>query len=71
MARPPKNKTSEAQLQAAARHQREKLIQVKFWLHKDGSDGLTPEMIKEAAADKGQSVNAYIIEAIKQRMARY
>lgn len=71
MARPPKNKTPESQLQAAARHQREKLTQIRFRIHRDGSDGLTPEMIKEAAAEKGQSVNAYIIEAIKQRMARY
>ena len=70
MARPPKNKTAESKLQTNARYHG-KFDRVFFRLAKDGSDGLTPDMIKEAAAAKGQSVNAYIIEAIKQRMARY
>ena len=65
-----KNKTSETRLRVTARYH-EKFDKMLIRIRKDGSDGITPEMIKEAAADKGQSVNAYIIEAIKQRMARY
>lgn len=65
-----KNKTSEAQLQAAARYHAQ-FTNILFRVRKDGSDGITPELLKEAAAEKGETVNYYIIESIRQRMARF
>ena len=46
----------------------DKLDRVVFRLHKDGSDGFTKEQIKAAADASGQSVNAWIIEAIKDKL---
>ena len=46
----------------------DKLERVVFRLHKDGSDGLTKEDIEQAAQQAGQSVNQWIIEAIKDRL---
>lgn len=45
-----------------------KLERVTFRLHKDGSDGLIKSQIEAAAQAAGQSVNAWIIEAIRDRL---
>ena len=37
-------------------------------VRQDGADGLTVEQIKAAAAADGQSVNAWIIEAIRDKL---
>ena len=36
----------------------------------DGGDGFTPEQMEQAAAGSGQSVNAWILAAIRQRVSR-
>ena len=46
----------------------DKLERVVFRLHKDGTDGITKEQIEAAAAESGQSVNAWIIDAIKDKL---
>ena len=46
----------------------DKLERVVFRLHKDGSDGLIKEDIEQAAQQAGQSVNQWIIEAIKDKL---
>ena len=35
-----------------------------------GSDGLTKEQVEDAADAAGQSVNAYILDAVRERMQR-
>jgi predicted HicB family RNase H-like nuclease len=69
MAKNTPNKTPEAQLQATARYH-ETLERVVFRLHADGRDGLTKEVIAQAAERAGESMNTFIVEAIRQRMAR-
>ena len=59
--------TGKKKLETNARHL-EKLERVTFRLHKDGSDGFTKEQIKAAADASGQSVNSWIIEAIKDKL---
>lgn len=34
----------------------------------DGADGYTPDQLEAAAAASGQSVNAWIVEAIRDRL---
>lgn len=41
---------------------------VNFRVKKDGSDGITPQMIADAAVATGMSQNAYIIQALKEKM---
>lgn len=41
---------------------------ITFRLHQDGSDGITADAIKAAAEAAGMSVNAWIIEAIRDKL---
>ena len=41
---------------------------ITFRVKLDGSDGVSREAIKAAADDGGQSVNSWIIEAIKDKL---
>lgn len=59
--------STDAKRAGNARYQ-EKLERVVFRLHKDGSDGFTKEKIETAAQAAGQSVNAWIIEAIRGKL---
>ena len=59
--------STDAKRAGNARYQ-EKLERVVFRLHKDGSDGFTKEQIETAAQAAGQSVNAWIIEAIRGKL---
>lgn len=63
------NKTPESKLQATARYHA-KFEQIPFRVRTDGSDGITRETIAKAAERAGESMNTYIIEAIRQRMAK-
>jgi len=63
------NKTPESKLQATARYHA-KFEQIPFRVRTDGSDGITRESIAQAAEQAGESMNTFIIEAIRQRMAR-
>ena len=69
MAKETQNKTSETRLRANARYL-EKLERVVFRLHADGSDGVTKETLAQAAERAGESMNTFIIESIRQRMAK-
>ena len=46
----------------------QKLERIVFRIHKDGSDGFTKAQVEAAAAAAGQSVNAWIIEAIRDKL---
>jgi predicted HicB family RNase H-like nuclease len=59
--------STDAKRAGNARHL-EKLERVVFRLHKDGTDGVTKQQIEEAAAAAGQSVNAWIIDAIRDKL---
>lgn len=63
------NKTPESKLQATARYHA-KFEQIPFRVRTDGSDGITRETIAKAAERAGESMNTFIIEAIRQRMAK-
>lgn len=41
---------------------------IAFRLRQDGSDGITVDTIKAAAEAAGQSVNQWIIEAIREKL---
>lgn len=69
MAKKTPNKTPEAQLQSVARYLT-KFEQIPFRVRADGSDGITRESIAKAAERAGESMNTFIIEAIRQRMAK-
>jgi len=59
--------STDAKRAGNARHL-EKLERVVFRLHKDGTDGVTKQQIEAAAAAAGQSVNAWIIDAIRDKL---
>lgn len=69
MAKRTPNKTPESKLQAIERYHA-KFQQIPFRVRLDGSDGITRETIAKAAERAGESMNTYIIEAIRQRMAK-
>lgn len=69
MARKTQNKTSETKLQVNARYL-EKLERITIRVYADGRDGITKESLAQAAERAGESMNTFIIEAIRQRMAR-
>ena len=41
---------------------------VSFRIHRDGSDEISREQIQAAAAAQGMSVNAWIIEALRDKL---
>ncbi len=51
-----------------ARYEAKAYQKITFRLRKDGTDGLTKEQIEAAAQASGQSVNAWIIDAIKDKL---
>lgn len=55
---------------AASRNRYEAKTYDKIYvrIRKDGADGATLDQIRAAAAAAGQSVNAWIIEAIRDRL---
>lgn len=63
------NKTSETKLQVNARYL-EKLERITIRVYADGRDGLTKETLAQAAERAGESVNTFVIEAIRQRMTK-
>ena len=50
------------------RYERKAYNKILLRVRQDGADGLTVDQIKAAAAADGQSVNAWIIEAIKDKL---
>ncbi len=59
--------STDAKRAGNARHH-EKLDRVVFRLHKDGSDGITKEQIEAAAEQEKQSVNQWLIDAVKDKL---
>lgn len=59
--------STDAKREGNARHL-EKLERVVFRIHKDGSDGVTKDQIRHAAEQCGQSVNAWILDAIRDKI---
>ena len=50
------------------RYERKAYNKILLRIRQDGGDGLTAEQIKVAAAADGQSVNQWILEAIKDKL---
>ena len=50
------------------RYERKAYNKILLRIRKDGGDGLNTEQIKVAAAADGQSVNQWILEAIKDKL---
>lgn len=53
---------------ARNRYNAETYEPVTFRLRRDGSDGISKAQIQAAAEATGQSVNAWIVDAIKQAL---
>ena len=51
-----------------ARYERTAYTKMTFRIRTDGSDGLAPEQIKHAADQAGLSVNAWILEALRDKL---
>lgn len=45
-----------------------KLDRITIRIHKDGSDGFRRDQLEAAAQASGQSVNSWIIEAIRDKL---
>lgn len=65
---PTKNRKTSAKKLAGNERYLAKLERVTIRLHKDGSDGMTVEQIRHAAEQAGQSVNQWIVEAIRDKL---
>lgn len=50
------------------RYERKAYSKILLRIRQDGGDGVTADQIKAAAEASGQSVNAWIIEAIKDKL---
>ena len=59
---------SEAHKRASKKYNEKTYEQISFRSHQDGSDGFTREIIVKAAAEHNESVNQYIIKAIRDRL---
>ena len=64
------DRTARNRRTAPARNLRNALTydNITFRVRRDGSDGIDRERLKAAAAASGQSVNAWIIEAIRDKL---
>lgn len=60
---------NEARKRASMKYQKEHMSRVAFDLPKEG-EGLTHDKLKAVAAEAGETVGAYIKNAIYQRMER-
>lgn len=54
--------------EVVARYQKKTYDLISFRLRRSGADGVTRETIKAAADAAGMSVNAWIIEAIRDKL---
>jgi len=61
-------KTSAAQRRASLKWEQENTEKVTIKIRSDGSQGVTKEAIQAAAAQAGQSVNAWVLEAIRKAL---
>lgn len=61
-------KSSAAQRRASLKWERENTEKVTIKIRSDGSQGVTKEAIQAAAAQAGQSVNAWVLEAIRKAL---
>lgn len=59
--------STEAKREGNRRHA-EKLIPITFRIHQDGSDGISKAQIKAAAEAARQSMNAWILDAIRDKL---
>ena len=51
-----------------ARYEAKAYKKITFRIRQDGGSGITEEQIQAAAAAEGQSINAWIIDAIKEKI---
>ena len=58
---------TQAHLEGNARYH-EKLERVVIRVHKDGTDGFTKAQLEAAAQRDGQSVNAWVLDAIRDKI---
>lgn len=60
-----RNKQNQASI---ARYEKANYDKVMVRIRKDGADGLTVGTLKDAAAREGQSVNSFILDAIRDKL---
>lgn len=61
-------KTTEAQRKASLKWEQANNEKVTVKFRSNGQDGFTKDDLRKAAKDSGQSVNAWIIEAIREKL---
>lgn len=61
---------TEAQIRANTRFEHKAYSKITVRLRKDGQNGITRETVQAAADAVGMSVNEYIIEAVREKIAR-
>lgn len=61
-------KTSEAQRRASLKWEQANNEKITIKLRQDGATGLTKAQVKQAAEAAGMSVNAWIIQAIRDKL---
>ena len=66
-----KTKRNKQNAPSRARYEAKAYRRYTIRVRKDGADGVTPDQLDAAAAAAGQSVNAWIIGAISDRMRAY
>mgnify|MGYP002527690119 CR=1 FL=1 len=59
---------SRAHIQANTRYENKAIDKITFRLRKDGGSGITREDVQQAAAAAGESVNEYVLNAVKDRI---
>lgn len=64
------NMVSKAQIRATTKYESNNIDKVTLRLRKDGAYGITRDDIQKEADAVGESVNEYIIKAIKERMKK-
>jgi hypothetical protein len=59
---------SRAHIQANTRYENKAIDKITFRLRKDGGSGITREDVQRAAAAAGESVNEFVLNAVKDRI---
>lgn len=63
-------KHSDARIKANTRYENKAIDKITFRLRKDGGYGITREDVQKAADACGVSVNEYVLQAVKEKMAK-
>lgn len=65
------NMVSKAQIRATTKYESNNIDKITLRLRRDGGYGITREDIQKASAQAGESVNEFVINAIKERIQNF